>query len=193
MSLSDGSAPERLRAAALELFASKGLANVTIREIADRAGVNSAVLYHYHESKEQLYEAILNDRMGVLQDRLAEANDPALGPVERITAICAAFLDHFYDEGTGGTFVLRELVGLGAERFKETVGARDARTRSYLRHALLEAMEAGTFRRVDSTMCSMAIAAMLNSFARRRALGATIGRDDALKQITDVYLRGLRA
>lgn len=157
-----------------------------------RAGVTSAVLYHYYESKEHLYEDILNERMTALHERLAAANDVTLEPVERITNLYGAFLDQFYDEGSGGTFVLRELLGLGAERFKETVGARDAQTRSYLRHALLEAMEAGTFRRVDSVLCSMAFTAMLNSFARRHALGATISRDAAREQITDVYLAGLR-
>lgn len=184
--------PDRLRAAALELFASKGFGPVSIREIADRAGFTSAVLYHYYASKEHLYQAILEDRIVALHGRLALANDLSLEPDARIEAVCRAFLEHFRDEGTGGRFVLRELLGLGAEKFKTMVESRDAQTRSYFRHALLEGMETGLFLRVDSTMCSMSISAIVNSFARRWALGATFSLEDALAQITKSYLRGLR-
>ncbi len=189
--LIEGSVPVRLREAALELFAARGLAPVTIREIAERAHITSAVLYHYYESKEHLYEALLTDLLDRLQSTLTMANDPGLSPRERIIEISRAFLTNFADQKRGGAFVLRELLGMGAQRFKDVVEQRDRQTRSYLRHALLEGMESGEFRRVDSTMCSMAITAMLNSFARRSALGAKFSLDDALSQISEVYLRGL--
>ncbi len=165
---------------------------MSIREIADHAGLTSAVLYHYYASKEHLYDAILEERILTLYDRLARANDQSLAPDIRIESVSRAFLEHFRDEGTGGRFVLRELLGLGAEKFKTMVESRDAQTRSYFRLALLEGMESGMFVRVDSTMCSMAISAILNSFSRRWALGATFSLDDALAQITQCYLRGLR-
>ena len=189
--INEESVPIRLRAAALELFAARGLNSVTIREIAERAQVTSAVLYHYYESKEQLYEALLTDLLDQLHGDLSTANNPALPPRQRIISISHAFLTNFADQKRGGAFVLRELLGLGAHRFKDMVEQRDRETRSYLRHALLEGMESGEFRRVDSTMCSMAITAMLNSFARRLALGATFSLDEALRQVSEVYLRGL--
>lgn len=183
--------PTRLRQAALELFAAQGLAAVTIRQIAERAGVTSAVIYHYYESKDALYEDLLVEQIDALHDALAQADDSNLAPAARIEALCHAFLASFTDPSRAGAFVLRELLGLGASRFKEMVETRDRRTRSRLRHALLEGMESGEFRTVDSTMCSMAITAMLNSFARRWALGATFTLDEALEQITYVYLQGL--
>lgn len=42
-----------------EAFASKGFKSVGIREIASKAGIHSATLYHYFASKEALYLAVI--------------------------------------------------------------------------------------------------------------------------------------
>jgi len=44
---------------ASHLFAEKGYASTTVREIVSRAGVSKPVLYYYFQSKEGLYYAIL--------------------------------------------------------------------------------------------------------------------------------------
>jgi AcrR family transcriptional regulator len=52
-------ARQRLLDTATELFAEKGYAGTTVREIVDRAGVSKPVLYYYFKSKEGLFYAIL--------------------------------------------------------------------------------------------------------------------------------------
>jgi AcrR family transcriptional regulator len=44
-----------------ELFARKGFASATVREIADEAGILSGSLYHHFDSKETIAEEILAD------------------------------------------------------------------------------------------------------------------------------------
>ena len=51
---------ERLLETASHLFAEKGYASTSVREIVARAGVSKPVLYYYFQSKEGLYYAILN-------------------------------------------------------------------------------------------------------------------------------------
>jgi AcrR family transcriptional regulator len=50
---------ERLLETASQLFASKGYASTSVREIVARAGVSKPVLYYHFQSKEGLYYAIL--------------------------------------------------------------------------------------------------------------------------------------
>jgi AcrR family transcriptional regulator len=50
---------ERLLETASRLFASKGYASTSVREIVARAGVSKPVLYYHFQSKEGLYYAIL--------------------------------------------------------------------------------------------------------------------------------------
>ncbi|VXD04413.1 TetR/AcrR family transcriptional regulator [Pseudomonas sp. 9AZ] len=45
---------DRARSCSLELFASKGFSNVTMRDLATRIGISPGSIYHHVESKEQL-------------------------------------------------------------------------------------------------------------------------------------------
>jgi AcrR family transcriptional regulator len=50
---------ERIRSAALELFAAKGLAATKIADIARAAGMSQGLLYHYFRTKEDIYVALV--------------------------------------------------------------------------------------------------------------------------------------
>jgi AcrR family transcriptional regulator len=50
---------ERLLETAIGMFAEKGYAGTSVREIVERAGVSKPVLYYYFQSKEGLFLAIL--------------------------------------------------------------------------------------------------------------------------------------
>ena len=63
---------ERLLETATELFAEKGYAATSVREIVERAGVSKPVLYYYFKSKEGLFYAILEWAAAVQQNILNE-------------------------------------------------------------------------------------------------------------------------
>jgi TetR/AcrR family transcriptional regulator len=54
-----GDTKEQILVVAEELFAQKGFAGVRTHEIAERAGVNKAMIYYWYQSKEQLLRAVL--------------------------------------------------------------------------------------------------------------------------------------
>jgi AcrR family transcriptional regulator len=63
---------ERLLETATELFAEKGYAGASVREIVEKAGVSKPVLYYYFKSKEGLFYAILEWAANVQQNILNE-------------------------------------------------------------------------------------------------------------------------
>lgn len=65
--------------AAVEVFASEGLAGASTQAIADKAGLSKAQLHYYIESKEALYRQVLQD---ILTDWIVVFgfNDEAFGP-----------------------------------------------------------------------------------------------------------------
>jgi len=65
--------------AAIEVFASEGLAGASTQAIADKAGLSKAQLHYYIDSKEALYRQILQD---ILTDWIVVFgfDDEALGP-----------------------------------------------------------------------------------------------------------------
>lgn len=80
--------------AAERLFALRGFHGVSIRDIADEAGVPLALVGYYFGPKVALYHAIFRERAGYIDERLAalaRAQTDA-DPVQRLDAIVRAFV-----------------------------------------------------------------------------------------------------
>ncbi|HSI59319.1 MAG TPA: TetR family transcriptional regulator [Ideonella sp.] len=80
--------------AAERLFASRGFHGVSIRDIADEAGVPLALVGYYYGPKVELYHAIYRERAGYIEERLrslaaAQREAPA---GELLEAIVSAFV-----------------------------------------------------------------------------------------------------
>jgi TetR/AcrR family transcriptional regulator len=65
-------ARQRLLETATELFAEKGYAGTSVREIVEKAGVSKPVLYYYFKSKDGLFYAVLEWAVNVQQKILNE-------------------------------------------------------------------------------------------------------------------------
>jgi AcrR family transcriptional regulator len=64
--------PQELLDAALELFVEKGFAATRSEEVAHRAGVSKGTLYLYYPSKEELFKAVVRQKLSNL---IAEGQD----------------------------------------------------------------------------------------------------------------------
>ena len=68
-----------------ELFAKKGYEATTVRDIAEDAGVNIAMISYYFGSKEKLLEALFNHRLGNLKMRVESLlKNDSLSPSQKI-------------------------------------------------------------------------------------------------------------
>lgn len=95
---------------ALEAFVELGYHGATIRDIAERAGLSVAGIYHHWPTKQDLLVALLDLTMADLQQRCRAARAEGDGPVQRLTLLveCLA-LFHTYR---------RELGFLGASEMR---------------------------------------------------------------------------
>lgn len=66
---------QKLLAAATDLFAAKGFAAVTMREISTTAGFSAGTIYSYFPSKEQIFYAYFDQKQDDLFASLAEIED----------------------------------------------------------------------------------------------------------------------
>ena len=64
--MADNDCRENIIAAAVPLFAAKGLNGVSVRELAAAAGVNLSMISYYFGGKEGLYAAVLTEQFAVL-------------------------------------------------------------------------------------------------------------------------------
>ena len=75
---------ETLVLSGINLFAEKGYASTSVREIVSVAGVTKPVLYYYFQSKEGLFRAILDSAARELEVMLEEARQKPGTALEQI-------------------------------------------------------------------------------------------------------------
>ena len=78
--------------AALRLFAEKGFAKTSTREIALAAGANLAAISYYFGDKAGLYRAAFTEPMGCAQDHLTTLDQPDLSLRPSLHGFMASFL-----------------------------------------------------------------------------------------------------
>lgn len=77
-----------------ELFASKGYEASTVRDIAEAAGVNLAMISYYFGSKEKLLEALFKERMGATKNRIETiVNTETLSPFQKIEILVDEYIN----------------------------------------------------------------------------------------------------
>jgi AcrR family transcriptional regulator len=96
---------DRIRDAAVRLFAARGYGATGIREIADDAGVTTAALYHHMGSKQDLLLTIMRDAMHEMIASARRAIADADGPPEELAGIARAHVmyngEHLLDAYVG--------------------------------------------------------------------------------------------
>ena len=73
-------------AVATVLFATKGFAGVSIRELAKESNANVSAISYYFTSKEGLYQAVLSEQLSLILEMLERVKTaPELSPLQRLS------------------------------------------------------------------------------------------------------------
>ncbi|MFD7702559.1 TetR/AcrR family transcriptional regulator [Streptomyces caelestis] len=96
---------QQLIGVALELFSRRSPDEVSIDEIASRAGISRPLVYHYFPGKLSLYEAALSRAAEDLASRFEEPRKGPLG--SRLRRVMARFFDFVDEHGPGFAALMR--------------------------------------------------------------------------------------
>ncbi|MCB9557212.1 MAG: TetR family transcriptional regulator [Deltaproteobacteria bacterium] len=99
---------DRILQAADELFSLRGYAAVSARDIAERAGVNKALIFYYFESKEALFRRVLDQ---YYEGHVKALELPTEGSYrERLHTLIDHYLDFIEDNYRYLQLVQREII-----------------------------------------------------------------------------------
>jgi AcrR family transcriptional regulator len=147
----------RLVAAAIGLFARKGYAATTVREIVEAAGVTKPVLYYYFGSKEGIFLELMREAMVEFEATIAVALAVPGGASEKIRSfldgVLTLVLEHLDVMRVVDSFYYGPPQGAPAFDF-EVIHRRFMETLTSL---VREGMEAGEFRMGDAEDVAWAI------------------------------------
>jgi AcrR family transcriptional regulator len=79
--------PQRLARVAFEVFAQRGFRDVSVEEIAVRAGVTKGSFYSHYRSKQEIVLAACNHYYRTYQQRVQARLAPISDPLERLRAV----------------------------------------------------------------------------------------------------------
>jgi AcrR family transcriptional regulator len=153
---------EALLAAGAALFAERGYEGVPVRAIAQKAGVNTAMISYHFGGKRTLYLAILNATFGEIVPRVeALAASPAPAPelLRELIAIVgdAASHPHF------PAMMLREVLA-GGKRLEPAVVDKPRRVLAAVQRIVERGIRDGAFRPVDPLLTHLSLVGSLVFF-----------------------------
>ena len=132
--------------AAERLFAQRGYAATTIKQIGAEAGVNAALMYYYFADKETLYRETLRrlfaDLAGGASKRIATIDDP----VPAIRAFVRFQVEFLLARPHLPRLLIRELVDHEAAHAWDYIPQLTAATFARLRELIRAGQRAGRFR-----------------------------------------------
>lgn len=112
--------------AAASLFAERGYAATSVRDIGERVGLLGGSLYHYIKSKDALFIRIHDTALEVAGDRIRAAVDPLADPWDRLEAACVTMLEIQLDPASITMPLMNDLHVVPAEVRAELITRRDS-------------------------------------------------------------------
>lgn len=108
-----------LLAVAARLFAAHGFDRTSLAEVAAKARVSKALLYHYYPSKSALLYDIIREHLAAVADAIAAAGDPLAPPERHLYDLVRATLFAYRDADALHKVQLNELGKLGEAEQRE--------------------------------------------------------------------------
>src|SRR5579883_3583351 len=173
---------EKIRAAAVQLFAEMGYHAAPLRDIASLAGIQAASIYYHYPSKQAILVEIMDTHMRDLNAHLEEIVARPLSVAERLHEAIANHIRLHTTYKYEFFIIDTEIRALEGENRSYILSLRD-QYEALLQALLREGMEQGVFRESDVKICSYAIIAMCTEVAAWFRPGGRL----TVQQVIDIY------
>jgi TetR/AcrR family transcriptional regulator len=194
--VADNECRENIIAAAIPLFAAKGLNGVSVRELASDAGVNLSMISYYFGGKEGLYAAVLTEQFAVL-GRLEEIEQLEIDTLQKFERYVRATVSRYRKSPYLLRFYTSELTNPTA-CFETIVKPAIKKVVQMLLDTFTDGLSHEKFRNgLDPADTVLALAGMINFYfilepATAELVDHAPERDEKLiRHIMDIFTRGV--
>lgn len=111
---------QRVLFAAKEVFIEKGKDGARMQEIADRAGVNKAMLFYYYTNKDILYEEVLRTNILQIFNQIRKIIISEIDPHKKLEQFVNAYINFIGENRNLPKLIMRE-VASGGENIKKVI------------------------------------------------------------------------
>jgi AcrR family transcriptional regulator len=190
---SQGTNSTRLLDIAAALFAKKGYALTSTREIAEQVGIQKASLYYHIETKEDLLYELCKWILKQIRSDVEAALKDASDPLERTGILIRTHIQSMLRDQDRHSAALLDMFSLSTERLDEVTALRDA-YESLARSVLDEAQTAGALREdVPVKYLCLALLGLLNRVLVWFRPNGPLSPDQIGVLFATIYLTGAAA
>lgn len=129
-----------------ELFAEKGFSGTSVRDIADAADINVAMISYYFGSKEKMLESIFNYRAESTMLKLESMyNNTTLSPMEKVNQMIDYYIDKFLNQQCFHKVMMREQVASHRHVVTGLIQEYKKRNQVLVKQLIQEGQKSGDF------------------------------------------------
>ncbi len=193
---------ERILGCGIRLFAERGYHGVSVDEIVGEAGVSKRMVYHYFGSKERLYQEVLVEVYGWVENLEEEVMEGASGPEEAIRGILEAYFNFHWEHPEFARLILWENLNGGMGLKGGGVRVTKNPVILSLRKMIDRGVAEGAFRAdLDPVhllihMVGLCSVYHSNRYTMTHSLGMDLGqqevREEGLRRILSLVFEGIR-
>src|ERR1700748_3859017 len=167
---------EHILIVAEQLFAEKGFDGTSVRDIAQSAGVNLAMISYYFGSKEKLLEALIVFRAEYAYGILEELNkDESLSPWDKIDRLGEFYVDRILNNLRLHNIMYQEsMTAYRSELIKGKVIDIKMRNLEQITKIITDGQRKQLFRQVDVPMTVGTIMGTISSYTQSRVYSCQI-------------------
>ena len=107
--LKDENTESQILEAAKAIFQTKGMDGARMQEIADKAGINKAMLHYYYRSKQLLFEAVFTNAFSLLAPQLNTILNDDSSIEEKIIRFTSNYITFIIKHPYLPNFIIQEL------------------------------------------------------------------------------------
>ncbi len=153
--VSDSPEEDILRAAG-RIFAEKGFAGTSTREIAEAAGLRGPSIFHYFPTKEDILRALADRALVGPLETLEEVRSSSARPAVKLYLVTRFQVQHFCSHPYDLTPVIRDAFSLPRDRFQTFYEAADRYTGG-INALVQEGIDQGEFVEEDAHLAALSI------------------------------------
>ena len=121
-SKNDKSTEQKILEAAKQVFMEKGIDGARMQDIADKAGINKALLHYYFRSKEKLFEMIFMEEARKFMPKVTSIMVSDLTLFEKVEKFVGEYIDTLLQNPLLPIFILNEINRNPKEAIKKIFG-----------------------------------------------------------------------
>jgi TetR/AcrR family transcriptional regulator len=184
---------ERILEVASKMFAQKGFANVSVRDICKETGTTAPVIYYYFGNKTGLFDAVARKQIPMADfirklTVTSEASDPRKGLESFISTYLTSFPEHTFDVG----LYMRDSATLDKRSAQMAFEGLES-IKAVVTRLIERSISSGAFRRTDPALAAECLLGMLNRVIFQHIHFAKSRDREAYRRfVTDFFVRAMK-